>query len=94
MYQEVEFLTCVVLFIAYVIFDFIYGWYVICVQNLKVKLATALSLMIGAISYGGIIKIVDNPWYGVPIVLGGGVGTYLILKWEKKKKAKNPVEKK
>jgi hypothetical protein len=41
--------------------------------------------MIGTISYGGVIKIVDNPWCGVPIILGGGLGTFLILWWQKKK---------
>ena len=83
-----EILTYIVLFVAYICFDFLYGWYVIAVQNLKITLATVLSLMIGAISYGGVIKIVDNPWYGVPIVLGGGLGTFIILKWQKRKQNK------
>jgi hypothetical protein len=91
-----DIITWIVLFIAYIVFDFLYGWYVIAVQNLKITLATVLSLMIGAISYGGVIKIVDNPWYGVPIILGGGIGTFIILKWQKdkqKKASKNDVKK-
>lgn len=82
--------TWIILFVAYVAFDVIYASYVIAVQNLKILKATILSLMIGAISYGGVIKIVDNPWFGVPIVLGGGLGTLLILKWEKRRRSKEP----
>jgi hypothetical protein len=89
MIGNVEILTFIILFIAYIVFDFLYGWYVIAVQNLNVVLATVLSLMIGTISYGGVIKIVDNPWCGVPIVLGGGVGTFLIMIWQKKKQTKD-----
>lgn len=86
MYGTTEILTSIILFIAYIVFDFLYGWYVIAIQNLKVLQATFLSLMIGAISYGGVVKIADNPWFGVPIVLGGAIGTFLILKWEKMKR--------
>lgn len=85
---NVEILTFLYLFIAYIIFDALYAFYIIAVQNLKITLATFLSLMIGTISYGGVIKIVDNPWCGVPIVLGGGLGTLLILKWEKRRRSK------
>lgn len=83
MIGNVEILTWFILFIAYVVFDFLYGWYIIAVQNLQIMLATFLSLMIGTISYGGVIKIIDNPYCGVPIVLGGGLGTLLILMWQK-----------
>ena len=86
-----EIITGIILFVAYIVFDFLYGWYVIAVQSFKITLATVLSLMIGAISYGGVIKIVDNPWYGVPIILGGGIGTFIILKWQKSK-VKNQVD--
>lgn len=80
---QLDVFTCVVLFFAYTLLDFLSGWYVISVQNLKVYLASFLSIMIGIISYAGVIKVVDNPWYGLPIVLGGGLGTFLILKWQK-----------
>ena len=85
MIGNVEILIFIILFIAYIILDFLCGWYVIAVQNLNVILATVLSIMIGIISYGGVIKVVDNPWYGVPIVLGGGLGTLLIMLWQKSK---------
>jgi hypothetical protein len=85
MIAHVEILTFIVLFIGYIIFDFLYGWYIIAVQNLKIILATFLSTMIGTISYGGVIKIAENPYCGVPIVLGGAVGTFLIMLWQKKK---------
>ena len=88
MIGNVDILTWIILFIAYIIFDALYGWYIIAVQNLKITLATFLSLMIGTISYGGVIKIVDNPYCGVPIILGGGLGTFLILWWQKKKMRK------
>ena len=87
---NVEILTFIFLFVAYVIFDALYGWYIIAVQNLKITLATFLSLMIGTISYGGVIKIVDNPYCGVPIILGGGLGTFLILWWQKRQKRDKP----
>jgi hypothetical protein len=89
---NVEILTFFYLFVAYIIFDFLYGWYVIAVQNLKVILATVLSLMIGTISYGGVIKIVDNPYCGVPIILGGGIGTLLIMIWQKRKQKSHVAE--
>ena len=85
MLLHVEIFTFVILFLGYIIFDFLYGWYIIAVQNLKIILATFLSTMIGIISYGGVIKIVDNPYCGVPIVLGGAVGTFLIMLWQKSK---------
>jgi len=88
MIWNVETSTFLFLFFAYILFDALYGWYIIAVQNLRVILATVLSIMIGVISYGGVIKIANNPYCGVPIVLGGGIGTFLILLWQKRKKAK------
>jgi hypothetical protein len=95
MLGNVDILTWVILFFCYILFDFLYGYYIIAVQNLKVILATVLSLMIGTISYGGVIKIVDNPYCGVPIILGGGIGTLLIMIWQKRKRneaSKNDVK--
>jgi hypothetical protein len=92
MLGNVDILTFVILFLAYVCFDILYGAYIIAVQNLKITLATFLSLMIGTISYGGVIKIVDNPYCGVPIILGGGLGTFLILWWQKKKNSKSSTQ--
>lgn len=92
MLQDVNIWIALFLFAVYVLFDVLYGYYILAVQKLNAEIAGILSIMIGIISYGGVIKIVDNPWYGVPIVLGGGFGTYFILKWEKWRQKKNGVK--
>jgi len=88
MIESVNILTMIILFAVYVIFDILYGWYIIAVQKLNAGLATILSIMIGVVSAVGIVKLADNPIYSVPIVLGGGLGTYFIIKLEKRKRAK------
>ncbi len=81
--------VAMLLFAVYVIFDVLYGWYILAVNNLNAELATILSIMIGVISYGGVIKVVDNPWYGVPVVAGSGLGTFVLIKWEKWRKKRS-----
>jgi len=92
MTAEVNIIVCFILFVVYVVFDVLYGWYILAVQKLKAERAGVLSMLIGAVSYAGIYKFTDNPWYGVPIILGGGVGTYLLLLWERKRKSKNDIK--
>jgi hypothetical protein len=94
MTETINIWIALLLFIVYVIFDILYGWYILAVNRLNAELAGILSIMIGVISYGGVIKITDNPWYGVPIVLGGGLGTYFLIKWEKWRKNKSDKSKK
>jgi hypothetical protein len=94
MTMELNIWTVLLLFAVYVIFDILYGWYILAVNRFNAEIAGILSIMIGVISYGGVIKVVDNPWYGVPIVIGSGVGTFALINWEKWKKRKAKESKK
>jgi hypothetical protein len=85
---EANVLTGLILFVVYFVFDIIYSHYIIAIQQLNATKAGILSIVIGTVSAVGIIKLSDNPIYSVPIILGGGLGTYAILKWEKIKKAR------
>ena len=88
MWKDVNILMMFVLFLVYFAFDILYSWYILAIQQLNAAKAGILSIMIGTVSAVGIVKLADNPIYSVPIVLGGGLGTWAILKWEKKKKKK------
>ena len=88
MWNDVNILTGFILFVVYFTFDVIYSWYILAIQQLNAPKAGILSIVIGTVSAIGIIKLADNPLYSVPIVIGGGLGTYAILKWEKIKKSR------
>jgi len=93
MWKDVNIWTILILFVVYCVFDIVYSWYILAIQQLNATKAGILSIVIGTVSAIGIVKLADNPIYSVPIVLGGGLGTYAILKWEKKKKKNPPKEK-
>jgi len=93
MLKEIDILVCFGLFIVYFLLDMIYGCYIIAVQNLREVLSSILSIAIYVISAIGIFKIADNPWYTIPIALGAGLGTYVIIRIEKRKKQKSDVKK-
>jgi hypothetical protein len=93
MWNDINILIFLVLFIVYFTFDVVYSHYIIAIQHLNAIKAGILSIVIGTISAIGIVKLADNPFYSVPIVLGGGLGTYFIIKWEKKKKQKRDIKK-
>lgn len=92
MWNDVNIWIFLLLLIVYFTFDMVYSLYILAIQQLNARKAGILSIVIGTISAIGIIKLSDNPIYSVFIVLGGGLGTYFIIKWEKKKKDKNKLE--
>jgi hypothetical protein len=92
MLRDVNILTCLMLFSVYFIFDILYCKYILATMELEAEKASILSMAIGGIPYLGMATFISNPWYAIPPILGYGVGTYTILKLEKRKRSKNDIK--
>lgn len=79
-----EVLTWIGLFALYAVTDGLYAYWVYAVHEGAAAragiIAGALMLFVGV----GTISYVQNPWYLVPVALGAGTGTSLVVWWNTK----------
>tara|TARA_Y100000034_G_scaffold78539_1_gene94392 strand:- start:2809 stop:3081 length:273 start_codon:yes stop_codon:yes gene_type:complete len=66
--------------LAYFTLDILYGYYTICITKRKAwQAATAASGMYLLIALG-VTSVVSNYLYGIPLLIGAWIGTYLVVK--------------
>ena len=85
---DINILTWIGLFAMYFIFDMLYVKYVLSVSKLNAMQAANISVLMYLITSIGIITFVNNFLNIIPIIIGSWGGTYLILKYEGKKRDK------
>lgn len=85
-----NYLTAIILFATYVFIDMLYAYYVICVgKGESLKAATCSMFIYTLLSYG-VVSYSTNIYYIIPIALGAWLGSFIVVEYEKRKKAKDP----
>ena len=77
-----------VLFFISIIFDIVYTKSVLYISRLIPKKAAITSVLLYLLTAIGTINYVKNPFNLVPICIGAWIGSYFILKYEAKLRAK------
>ena len=88
MIEEIKITTWLILFVVYFAFDILYTMYVMSVSKLNALQAANISAMLYLLTAWGTIEYVNNFLNIIPIIVGSWLGTYLILKYEGKKRDK------
>jgi uncharacterized membrane protein YfcA len=73
------------LFTIYFIFDVLSTLYLKAVQELKAIRASNLSTILYLMSVYGTIEYINNFACIIPIAIGGWLGSYVTIKWVKKR---------
>lgn len=81
--KEFNILIALGFFIGYFIFDILYAKFILAVQVLDANKAAIFSIILGTISFSAILGAGANPFYGIPCVLGQGVGAWSVITFEK-----------
>ena len=91
MFGEIKILVWIILFIVYFAFDILYTRYIMSVTKLKAIQAANISVIMYGLTALGTIQYVENLLNIIPIVIGSWVGTYVIIRYEIRKKKKNEI---
>ena len=83
MWQQLNWLLVMAIFIAYAVVDSLYAYYTIQVVKLNPWKAATSGFIIHFILAFGIINYVNNVLYIIPIALGSWVGTFLMVRRER-----------
>lgn len=81
---EFNWLTAVIVFCVYVIFDILYALYVICVSRRQALRASVISSFLYSLGAYGVMNYLENRWYLVPLACGAFIGTYIAVKYMSK----------
>jgi uncharacterized membrane protein YfcA len=80
--------NCLLLFTIYLIFDILSTLYLQAVSELRAVKASNLSTILYLMSVYGTIEYINNFVYIIPIAIGGWVGSYITIKWLRRKSEK------
>ena len=81
--SEFSWEIAIVLFVMYVIIDFVYAAYILAVNRLQpYNAATYSSILYVMLAYG-VINYSHNHWYLIPIGMGAWVGSFVLVISEK-----------
>jgi len=75
-----------ILFTAYAVVDAMYARYTLSVTKAKPFEAATVGALMHFILAFGVINYVKNYLYIVPLALGSWIGTYLVVRYERKKR--------
>jgi hypothetical protein len=75
-----------VVFIASFLVDALGAYYVRTAARGEAFKATAASILIAALGYISLAAFIGNPAYAAPEILGGALGTFLVVKSEGRQK--------
>jgi uncharacterized protein YebE (UPF0316 family) len=91
--QAVDPLTWVLLFLVSIVYDIFYTKSIIHISRLDAGAAANLSVLLYLMMAYGTINYVKNFINLIPIAIGAWIGTYGILKYERKQRNKKRREK-
>ncbi len=76
-------ITCITIFVTYVVIDMLYAAYIIYVNERKpIKSATVSCVIYSLLAYG-VISYSENVYYLIPLATGAWLGTYITVKLKK-----------
>ncbi len=84
--QEVNLMTAIFIFVAYLFVDGLYAYYTLAVVNLKPYTSATVGAFMYLLLAVGIINYISNPVYLLPMFLGSWLGTFIVVKYRKSKK--------
>ncbi len=91
-YAEFSWLTALMVLWAYIVLDILYAYYTIAVARLlPARAATTGSIMYFLLAVG-VVNYSHNPLYLGSVVLGSWIGTFAVVEFERRKKAKASLE--
>jgi hypothetical protein len=82
--EEFNLTTAIIIFITYVVIDILYALYVIFVGNGKAFSSALVSSGIYGLIAFGVVTFSKNFLYLIPLVTGAFIGTYVVVKFQKK----------
>lgn len=87
-YAEFSWLTALMVLAAYIVLDILYAYYTIAVGRLlPARAATTGSIMYFLLAVG-VVNYSHNPLYLGSVVIGSWIGTFAVVEYERRKKAK------
>ena len=87
-YTEFSWLTALMVLGAYIVLDILYAYYTIAVGRLlPARAATTGSIMYFLLAVG-VVNYSHNPLYLGSVVVGSWIGTFAVVEFERRKKAK------
>lgn len=78
-------ITAAVIFVTYVLVDILYAAYIIAVEKRRPLAAAAISSVLYSLLAFGVITYSKNPIYLIPLASGAFLGTYLTVRFHRKK---------
>ena len=72
-------------FMAYLAIDWLFTEYTLSIVELKKARAANVGALIYLLGAFGVVSYVADPWYVIPMAMGGWLGTYLSV-WAKEHK--------
>ncbi len=75
--EPFSWLTCAAVFGAYLMIDWLYTEYTLCIVELRKLRAANIGAMLYALSAFGVVNFVADWHYVIPMCIGGWLGTYL-----------------
>ena len=75
-------------FVAYVCIDALAAWYTLMVTKLNPSKAALADFFIYILISFGVINYTRNFLYVLPMAVGGSLGTFLVVRWHRRRKKK------
>ncbi|NDD99235.1 hypothetical protein EB008_02940 [bacterium] len=82
--EEFNITTAVIIFVTYILIDILYAAYIIFVANGRAFLSALVSSGIYGLIAFGVVTFSRNFLYLIPLVAGAFIGTYVVVKFQKK----------
>jgi len=76
-------MIAILLFVFYLVFDFLYAHYIMAVGDHKAFKAATISAILIIMSLYGTIEVIKNYWMIIPVVAGSFLGTFLTVRLTK-----------
>ena len=83
--EHFSMITALCVFLAFFATDWLFTEYTLCIVELKKLKAANVGALIYLLGAFGVVSYVSDPWYVVPMAMGGWLGTYLSV-WIKETK--------
>ena len=84
MFNDINWLIILAVFLGYIIVDGMYAYYTIAVVTKNAVQASSISFVMHFILAGGVIAYTKDYIYVLPLALGSALGTYLVTKYQDK----------
>lgn len=81
--KEFDIKIALLIFIGYIIIDYLYADYIVSVSNKQPLRSAILSAIIYSMLAMGVVTYSKNPLYILPLAAGAFIGTYLLVKCRK-----------